>query len=423
MKKYNTASRDSVFKVNGIIAEYNPFHNGHLFQLADAREQTGADYTIVVMSGNFTQRGTPALLNKFDRAKMALQCGADLVLELPILYAASSAEYFATGGVSLLTKLGVTDYLCFGSECGDLTMLQHIADILAEEPPEYTDHLKASLRRGSSYPLARLEALIHMDPSLNDCEDILKSANNILGIEYLKALRRLDSPMLPVTTLRNASGYHDRMLNRHYSSALALRQALYDNCNPEMLATQMPPEAFRILSDAWEKHSLLQLNDFSEQLHYKLLSLSDTGYSQYLDVSGDLSDRIRKHLYHFKDYRSFCDLLKTKELTYTRISRCLLHILLDLTKEDLELARQHDFISYARVLGFRRKAAPLLSEIKKHSTIPMITRLADADSHLPAEVFEYLKKEQRMNTIYAGCMSSHSSQPMQNEYSTPVIIL
>lgn len=423
MKKYNTVSCDFPYKANGIVAEYNPFHNGHLFQLTDAREKTGADYTIVVMSGNFTQRGTPALINKYDRARMALQCGADLVLELPILYAASSAEFFATGAVSMLDKLGVTDYLCFGSECGDLTILQHIADILAKEPPEYTSHLKSSLRQGMSYPIARTDALIHTDPSLNDCDDILKSANNILAIEYLKALKRRKSSILPVTTLRNTSGYHDRMMNQYFSSALALRQAVYDNCDPGIFASQMPPQAYEILADALQNQSVLQLNDLSSQLHYKLLSLTDTGYSQYLDVSEDLSDRIRKHLYHFKDYRSFCDLLKTKELTYTRISRCLLHILLDITKEDMILAKEHDYICYARVLGFQRDAAPLLSEIKKRSSIPMITKLSDAENNLPEDVFAYLKKEQRMNTIYAGCMSNHSAQPMQNEYSTPLVIL
>ena len=181
--KNSNQNQDKTLRVNGIVAEYNPFHSGHSYQLEDAKRQSGADYTVVVMSGSFVQRGAPALLNKYNRTMMALKNGADLVLELPTLYSVSSAEYFATGAITLLDKLGVVDYLCFGSECGDVHKLQPIADILLEEPKEYATLFKKYLKQGLNYPSARIEALTQYRPDLSDARDLLASANNILGIE------------------------------------------------------------------------------------------------------------------------------------------------------------------------------------------------------------------------------------------------
>ena len=175
-------------KVNGIIAEYNPFHNGHLYQLETSRKRTGADYTVVVMSGNFTQRGEAAILSKYVRTEMALRCGADLVLELPALFAAGSAEFFATGAAALLDRLGVVDYLCFGSECGNAKKLTELAKILAEEPEDFKRLLQGKLAQGMNFPAARASALQEAFPSAEDIDVILKAPNNILGLEYAKAL-------------------------------------------------------------------------------------------------------------------------------------------------------------------------------------------------------------------------------------------
>ena len=169
--------------VNGIIAEYNPFHNGHRYQLLNARSQTGADYTVVVMSGNFMQRGTPALVDKWKRTEMALRNGADLVLELPVFYSVSSAEYFATGAVALLDQLGVVNHLCFGAECSEKKILQRIADVFLEEPEGYVASLKQHLKEGSSYPIARSMALTQYAPELLPYRDVLNASNNILAIE------------------------------------------------------------------------------------------------------------------------------------------------------------------------------------------------------------------------------------------------
>lgn len=422
MKNSNQTCEKSIC-INGIVAEYNPFHNGHHYQLQDAKRQTGADYTVVVMSGNFTQRGEPALLDKFTRTEMALKNGADLVLELPILLSTSSAEYFATGAVTLLDKLGVVDYLCFGSECGDVHMLEQLADILLEEPEEYSALLKKYLRQGLSYPNARAAALMQFRPDLSDARDVLASANNILGIAYLKALRRRNSGMIPITTARTSSNYHNRMLGTHQSSALALRQAIYDNQDIDILSSQMPESSFEILRAALSAGKPLQLNDLSSALLYKLLTEADKGYADYLDVSEDLSDRILNHLCDYTNYRAFCDLLKTKDMTYTRISRCLLHILLDIRDKDVKLYGQADYINFARVLGFRRESEGLLSAIKQHASVPLVTKLADAEKLLDKTGRTILKKELQMNTIYECTAAIKAGRPMVNEYRSPLVII
>ena len=410
-------------RANGIIAEYNPFHNGHLYQLQDAKKQSEADYTIVVMSGNFMQRGTPALINKFRRAEMALKNGADLVLELPALYATGSAEFFAMGAVSILDKLGVVSHLCFGSESGDINTLDRLASILTEESAEFQIALKQELRQGLSYPSARTAALTKLYPDLLDCRDVLALSNNILGIEYLKSLKRRNSKITPLTTLRSSSNYSDRLMGSYQSSALALRHAIYDNCDLQSLATQMPESAFSILQDALEANEWLRLDDLSEILHYKLLMEADKGYTKYLDVSSDLSDRIAKRLDQFTGFRSFCDLLKTKDMTYTRISRCLMHILLDIRTADIEQARQNDYVNYARVLGFRKDSEALLSAIKKNASIPLVTKLADADKGLDDTAIQALKKELRINSVYESATALKIGRTMINEYRSPLVII
>lgn len=410
-------------QVNGIIAEYNPFHNGHSYQLNMAKDQTGADYTVVAMSGNFMQRGAPALLDKYVRAEMALRNGADLVLELPACYAASSAEYFATGAVALLDKLGVVTHLCFGSECGNTTVLKRIAALLSQEPREYTELLRMYMKQGLSYPIARTTALLQYDPSLSGYRDVFSSPNNILGIEYIKALLRRKSSIAPTTTLRVGSDYHDVRLGMHQSSAKAIRQAVYAGQNASFLREQMPESAYHIMAESMERARPVVLNDFSAILHYKLLLEKDSGYDRFLDVSSDLSDRIVNSLYDFRDYESFCTLLKRKDMTYTRISRCLLHILLDLETETMLSCRDMDYIPYARVLGFRKDSTPLLSAIKSNSSIPLITKLADAEELLDSKAYAMLKRELHIYEIYQSAAATCTGTPMVNEYRKPIIIV
>jgi len=410
--------------VCGIIAEYNPFHNGHQYHLQKSIEQSCADYTVVIMSGNFVQRGTPAIMDKHVRTEVALRCGADLVLELPACYAVGSAEYFASGAISLLDKLDVVTHLCFGSECGDLALLQQIARIYADESIAFQENLRLKLKTGLSFPVARSAALMEVYPELNTSLPVLSSPNNILGIEYIKALIRRNSKIQPLTICRSGAGYHDRELTAHLSSATAIRQAVATGILLTQLTEQIPPEASAIYEIYLSGSQPVFADDFSALLHYKLLTEQNAGYTAYMDVSEDLSDRIQKNVYRFTTFNAFCDLLKTKELAYSRISRCLLHILLDIRKSDVSMyANQLDYTPYARILGFRKDAAPLLHEIGKRAKIPLISKLADANKILEGAAMDILRTDIMINDIYSSVQAGKNNTGMKNEYSTPIVIV
>lgn len=408
-------------KVTGIVAEYNPFHNGHKYQIEQARKLTGADYIIVALSGNFTQRGTPAILNKYDRAKMALLNGADLVVELPSFYACASAEYFAKGNMMLFEKLGVVNAICFGSECGDLNALTEIARVLAFEPEDYKKELRASLRSGYSYPSARNNALLASLPGFAAYSTVICYPNNILGIEYIKALLQLESNIVPYTNERVGSGYHDYRLSKGYSSAISIRHALRLENPLEYVREQMPENCFEILKEAYGKATPVFQNDFTSTLKYRLLLELENGYMQFADVSEELSNKMKKYLFTATDIASFCERLKTKDLTHARINRCLGHILLDLRQPDLEEFLKEGTIFYGRILGFRTDSAPLLTELKKRSSIPLITKVADAKDQLSEIGLKQFEKDMQASHIYESVVSTKFGVPMNNEYQREII--
>ncbi len=386
-------------KTVGIIAEYNPFHNGHAYQLAKAKELTGADYCIVVMSGDFVQRGAPAIVDKYMRAEAALTNGADLVLELPVYYALGSAEYFASGAVALLDKLGVTDTLCFGSECGNINLLTEFAVRLLGEDDTFKRVLDRQLRSGLSYPNARNAALEACAPHLNAHMGILMSSNNILGIEYCKALHRRGSSIQPYTVRRAGSSYHDASLDNAYSSALAIRESIRATDSLSDVKSLVPQTAYELFRSAYGATCPVFADDASAILHYQLLSEQAAGYTGHPDIDASLSDRIVNNLPSYRSFTDFCELLKTKNRTYTRIARSLMHILLQLEKVDLAIYQSEDYIYYARMLGFRKDAEPLLSEIKRRSSIPLLSKLSDASGLLSENGNRMLSKD-----IYAGCV-------------------
>lgn len=353
-------------KVAGLITEYNPFHKGHLYHIEQTKKVTGADSVIAVMSGNFVQRGAPAIMPKHLRTKCALLSGVSAVMELPVCYAVSSAEYFAMGAVSLLDKLGCVDAVCFGSECGEIQILEEIADILAEEPDDYKASLKDALKAGLSFPLARQQAL-------KQYAGILSAPNNILGIEYLKALKRLDSPIKAYTIRRAGAGYHDTAISHDFSSASAIRANID---SPSVMERQIPKDCLAAIQDAYRQKFPIQSNDFSLLLKVRLLSETADSLTRYADVNPELANRIVNCRNHFLNLEQFCELLKTKELTYSRISRALFHILLEITRQDMANYGQAGRIFYARMLGFREADAALLGLIKRKSQIPVITRLS-----------------------------------------------
>lgn len=384
-------------KTVGIIAEYNPFHNGHAYQIAKAKEITGADYCIIIMTGDFVQRGAPAIVDKYTRAEAALRNGADLVLELPVYYALGSAEYFAQGAVALLDKLGVTDTLCFGSECGDISLLSEFALRLLGEDDQFKRILNSQLRSGLSYPNARNAALEACAPHLNAHMGVLMSSNNILGIEYCKALHRRQSTIIPCTIRRAGASYHDASLDNSFSSALAIRESIKAADNLTDVKNLIPADTYELMNMSYGRTCPIFADDASAVLHYQLLSEQTVGYTNHPDIDTSLSDRIINMLPAYRNFTGFCEQLKTKNRTYTRIARSLMHILLQLDKKDLDRYQSDDYIYYARMLGFRAEAEPLLTAIKKKSSIPLLSKLADADPLLSDNGKHMLAKD-----IYAG---------------------
>lgn len=430
-----------MMKIAAIIAEYNPFHNGHSYQISETRRTAGADYVLVIMSGNFVQRGAPAICNKYIRTRMALLGGADAVIELPSLYALSSAEFFAQGAVTLIDQLGCVELLSFGSECGDLSLLLEVAFCLLHEDGIFKSALDEALKSGYSFPAARINALKTAlsvaeknadvpQPSSRDSEALtalLSSPNNILGIEYCKSLLALKSRITPYTIKRQGNAYHDAFLSEdggHYPSASALRSQLASDRNK--LSTYIPTESFRVFSEEINASSPITEEDFSQLLHYKLLTGQETGFSGYLDCTPDLSAKICNALPTYKGFADFCNSLKSKDLTYTRISRTLFHILLNLETPDFyrkPFTERELFVPYARLLGFRKCAGPLLKAIKQSSHIPLLSKPADAKTILSEDAYSFFKKDLYCADVYETALCAKNGKTALNEFrQSPIII-
>lgn len=411
-------------KVVGLITEYNPFHNGHLYHLQEAKKITGADYVVVVMSGNFLQRGAPAIVDKHTRTAMALLNGADLVLELPVFYATGSAEYFAMGSVSLLDKLGIIDSLCFGSECGDIEILSRIADVLLNEPEEYRTLLQAGLKQGLSFPAARSAALQgYLSDSFQSSAiaGTISNPNNILGIEYIKALKKRNSLIKPYTISRISSNYHDTSLKESISSATALRSSILNTRDLRTLSNQVPKTVYQLLEEKYQKGFPVCENDFSSILKYKLLSQDCNSLTDYMDVSTDLALKMINHLNRYENFHQFAGLLKSKELTHSRITRVLFHILLDITKKSMKDYIERDYIQYFRVLGFRKNSTLLLNGIKNASSVPLVTKLANINKTLEPCQYDMLLHDIFASDIYHTIVTDKFSTPFINEYSNQII--
>ena len=422
-------------KVVGIIAEYNPFHNGHKYQIEQIKERTQADYVIVAMSGNFLQRGVPALCDKYARAQMALSCGADLVLEIPVVWSTASAEYFAKAGVTLLKNTGVVTHLGFGAETDDLTGLQKIASILKNEPTYYKDELTAALAEGNSFPVARKKAIMNTlfvigrEMSTEDLSAFLDSPNNILAIEYLKALPDFIEPVL---IKRQGAGYHDTEIDTPLASATAIRRALFrkDVKNPieagnleRLLSSAMPKEAYEVLESVVKENALLDTEDLSEILGYRLLMEKNIGFSHYADCSNDFSNKITNQLKNYTGIEDFVQLLKSKDITYTRICRNLLHILLDIKTMDYADAKEAGIVPYLRMLGFKKSSSELLGAIKEKGHVPLISKVADAASILAPESYAILEKDLDAASLYYQLLTTKRKVPVASDFTKPIVIV
>lgn len=412
-------------KVVGIVAEYNPFHKGHAYQIQQIREKTNADYIIVAMSGNFQQRGVPALCDKYSRARMALLNGVDLVLEIPTLWATASAEYFACGGVGTLAATGVLTHLGFGAESDNLEQLKQITSILKTEPDVYRAVLGNSIRSGNPFPVARKNALITSLPHIpNDqLNALLNSPNNILAIEYLKALPKGIEPIL---IPRKGAAYHDTEIDTEFPSASAIRDALLSADaaeNLDLVANAMPKEAFDILKELFDKGALINSNDISDVLGYCLLCLSHKGYDSFADCTKDLSNKIRNHLHEYVTFDDFVMTLKSKDLTHTRISRCLLHILLNIKQTDYSIGKAIGFAPYLRILGFKKDSSDLLTEIDRHAAAPIVTKVADAEKILDYGTYKIFERDILASNLFYQRVANKSHTKPVNEFTHQIVVL
>ncbi|MDD7178075.1 MAG: nucleotidyltransferase family protein [Lachnospiraceae bacterium] len=462
-------------KICGIIAEYNPFHSGHAYQIARARKLSGCDYIIAVMSGDFVQRGAPALMEKYSRARMALAEGADLVLMLPVYGSTASAEGFARAGVSALLTTGVVDAISFGCEnpsiCSD--SYRHLAKELAHESADFTAALGKHLAKGMPYAQARIEAVRACYGSDFDLS-LLDTPNNMLTFEYMRALDYFGAE-LELVPVRRLGNYHDvrkissmqttassHSENMHskisanrsasplitsltddppaqkdglsisgeisFASASACRKAILSDFSREFQtldrARQIPPEVCRLLADYAANYPFLQEDDLSLPLHYALLARKPLGYGSFLDCGADLSARISNCLEAYQSVSGFCDLLKNKSVTHARIARALTHILLQLPAAmPAPLVSDRGTLPYLRVLGFRQASAPLLHEIRQRAKSPLITRVPEAERMLSADALQYFRQDLFASEVYRSVILHKCGHCYPDDYRRRIEIV
>ena len=376
--------------VVGIIAEYNPFHEGHAYQIQKAKEQGGAEFAVVVMNGDFVQRGEPAIFDKYTRTKEALLGGADLIFELPVRFGLSSAGDFAMGGILALNALPFVTHLCFGTETGDLTPLLQAATFLCNEPDSYRTRVKHFVKQGILYPKARSLALAAESGLPTETWD---SPNNILGLEYCVALQKLHSKIKPFTIRREGQGYHD-------------------NDTPAL--SDFPSATFlrKKIRKAGEKENL-SLSDFSSLIGYSLLTAKDL--CRIKDITPDLSDRIRNELPKYREINEFVKTIKNPSLTTGRIKRSFFQCLFDIEKEE-------PVMPYLRVLGMKKEASSLLSQ-KENASCQILTKLAFDVPKMDDTAKKLFAKDLLASDLYRQVFCHKYNQTLPNEYQHSPIVL
>lgn len=376
--------------VVGIIAEYNPFHEGHAYQIQKAKEQCGAEFAVVVMNGDFVQRGEPAIFDKYTRTKEALLGGADLIFELPVRFGLSSAGDFAMGGILALNALPFVTHLCFGTETGDLTPLLQAATFLCDEPDSYRTRVKHFVKQGILYPKARSLALAAESGLPTQTWD---SPNNILGLEYCVALQKLHSKIKPFTIRREGQGYHDNDTPAlsDFPSATFLREKI---------------------RKAGEKENL-SLSDFSSLIGYSLLTAKDL--CRIKDITPDLSDRIRNELPKYREINEFVKTIKNPSLTTGRIKRSFFQCLFDIEKEE-------PVMPYLRVLGMKKEASSLLSQ-KENASCQILTKLAFDVPKMDDTAKKLFAKDLLASDLYRQVFCHKYNQTLPNEYQHSPIVL
>ncbi|MDD4295395.1 MAG: nucleotidyltransferase [Ruminiclostridium sp.] len=409
-------------KVLGIISEYNPLHSGHIYHIKASCEKTSATHTLCIMSGQFVQRGEPAIVDKWARTRMALNAGIDLVLELPVVFSCASAEIFAYGAVRTLQQTGIVDYLSFGSEQGELGSLWRIASVLYEEPTEYRKLLKQFLNEGLSFPVAREKALnLHLRELPGN---IMDQSNNILAIEYLKALKHLGSSIQPVTVRRQGSSYNNNEITSFYSSASAIRSFINNNktLSESAMTDNLPPATTDILNECFNKlRGPVFSEHFSNIIMHLLRSMEPVNLKQVPDVNEGLENRLVSCAMQTGVLKDFLDLVATSRYPSTRIKRITANLLWGITKDRLKRILEDKNCGYLRVLGFNNKGIELLQKMYSSASVPIIVRVSSYRnqlSDLAKEMFEY---DIRATNAYVMAFSDPTQRKGDQDFTTPII--
>ncbi len=406
-------------KVLGIVAEYNPFHNGHLYHIQKSKVLSGTDTAVGVISGNFTQRGETSIINKWEKAKMAISNGIDLVIELPTIYSISSAENFAYGAIKILDIMKVVNTLSFGIEAKSLLQINSVADVLYNEADEYKGILRKELDKGVSYPEARQNAVVSylQDDRYND---VLRGSNNILGIEYLKTLKKLKSKMNPVAVNRKLVSYNDEEATENFASSTAIRNLL-KNKNVDKIKNVVPESSFEILKQNINNGMVVQdISVFAKEILYKLRTMPLSEIANLPEVSEGLENLIKDASEKTNDLSEFIEIVKSKRYTQTRIQRIMLYALLGITKTDMEMSK--NIVPYIRVLGFNEKGEKLLANIidEKSVDIPLITSVKKFESENNNIEYKRLLEIDKLATnIYTLGYDKHSCANL--DYTQPMI--
>ena len=365
----------------GITAEYHPFHNGHLYQLNEAKQRAGADFAVVLLSGHFVQRGMPAAWDTQARTEAALRCGADAVFEIPAPFSTASAREYASFSAAAMANLGV-DVLSCGAEHADAETIGLLAAFLEAEPQEYRESLAMHLRKGESFPAARLAAVedaLSRSPSILSSRlplvrELLSCPNDLLALEYAMAIRRQESDLAFLPVPRTGNAHDEEYRSGSFASATAIREHLLSGRNREELTAVMPAESLALLP--------APLNpDAFAGLYYRVIRqriCEGADLTCYSDVSDDLAGLIRGKLSQTASFRDLPETVKCRGYTHTRISRALTHIVLGITENDMTEYKAAGYAPCARLLGFRRDASTLLSELKARSRVPILSKTADA---------------------------------------------
>lgn len=411
----------------GLITEYNPFHNGHLYHIQKAKEITKSDYAIVVMSGNYVQRGEPAFIDKWSRTQMALNNGADVVIELPTYYSSATADLFSFGAIKLLDATGIVSHICFGSETGDMNTLNMIAGILHDEPEEYKEHLKNGLAEGLGFATSRTNALYNYISSNNlssltnsQLNNILSSPNNILGIEYVKWLRKLDSDIIPTTIKRSTVSYHSKNMNNEIASASGIRNGLRTSADINKIRHTIPTDVFDMINQKIAlKQCPVNFDFYSDILNYIIATKPLKQLEDIQEINEGLENRIYKFSKSKPSISELIDQVSTKRYTKSKISRILLNILLNIKKEDFQYYHNNKGPQYIKVLGFKKSSSNLLTKLKNNCTLPLVTNINNSIKQLEPIAKQMLLDECRFTDIYSLALNN-----IENglEYTKPIII-